>query len=349
MNVRPKGDKFNKDIPMTAHRAGRPRIDPDLEQSVRERILAFADPRLKGAVTRRLIEKIVLYGLEQRVAAWDPFHKNAARTAHYFVKPPLVLNRVLIEKLSRDFFSGHVIPYQAVIDRVRQAKRAFLGKCICRHAGIVNDLTVRFLGSERPYLLAGEEESRDILEGIVRCHLDERKTGGQGRTGPEIREVFRTLLEHRRRDSTGYSLAALWEMFYPHFEIFLEHPDYITEFRQAMAKNKKVWEISPSLLEALIEPLHTTRGQIFTSMSVIDSYYAICSCPGPEIDDGCLIYNWHYYSGNEPIIRYNTDLCFGQRTDEAGRVMTCERFEAREPRPCLGCGCEHERSTTRAP
>jgi len=332
---------------MSTLSTGRPRIDPELEQSIRERILAFADPRLKGAVTRRLIEKITLYILEKRIAAWDPIHKNAVRAALYFVKPPLILNRALIERFSEDFFGGHVIPFQTVIDRVRQARRAFLGKCICRHAGIVNDLSVRTLGRESPYLLTNEEESREVLDEIVRRYLDGGDAAGEDRNGPEIREVFRTLLERRRRGSKDYSLAALWEMFYPHFEIFLEHPDYITEFREAMAKNRKVWEISPGLLEALIEPLHKTRGQIFTSMSIIDSYYAICTCPGPEIDGGCLIYNWHYYSGNEPIIRYNTDLYFGQRTNDTERVMPCERFDARESKPCIGCGCEHERSTTR--
>ena len=328
---------------MTAHNRNRRHLDPVLEGGIREWVLSVADPRLKGAITRRLIEKITLAVLEKRVSAWDPIHKNAVRAARFFTKPQLYLNRAILERVSADFLNGQVIPYQAVIDRIRQAKRAYLGTCICRHSGVVNDLTVLSGNRAVPYLLTDAETNREVLDGVVDRYLEVESWSGDARNGPGIRGVFETLLEDRRRGNGAYTLATLWKRIYPHFEIFLEHPDYIPEFQVAMAKNRKIWEVNPGLLEALIEPLHRTRGQIFTSMSIIDSFYAICSCPGPEIDGGCLIYNWHYFSECEPVIRYNTDLHHRQRTNGQGEVLPCERFAERGTKPCLGCGCEHKK------
>ena len=137
-------------------------------------------------------------------------------------------------------------------------------------------------------------------------------------------------------------LGLLWKKTFPYWEILLTHDRFTKKWRDNMRKNKKSWPVHRQLLKALAQAQYHTRGAFFTAMEVVDETYAMCTCPGPENDDGCSLVNWYYFSRMDGALFPNTDDFFGQAVDEDGNPVPCKRFAERQSRPCLGCGCEHE-------
>jgi hypothetical protein len=131
-------------------------------------------------------------------------------------------------------------------------------------------------------------------------------------------------------------------MTYPYWELLLEHGEFTPVWKDSQLKTGKARRIHKETLIAIVEALYKARGTVFSAMSMFDAKYAICSCPGPESDGGCLLFNWHYYSGIDPAVKHNQDLRFGQRKDRQGNVLPCKKYPERQTRDCLGCGCEHE-------
>lgn len=87
--------------------------------------------------------------------------------------------------------------------------------------------------------------------------------------------------------------------------------------------------------------VHFGRAAVFAHREAAGLPYAVCSCPGPEADGGCMLTNWHYAGGDDEILLPNESLGFGRRCDPGGRVLPCREHPERSGRPCLGCGCDH--------
>ena len=316
----------------------RRRIVREIAKEVRGQL----DISVKDSLARRIATRISVSVMEKRLTSWNPLHLPVANMAYQFNRIPLYVNNLVMQRVARDLFSGSVLPYQEVMRILSKVEGAYLGKCVCRHSRVVSDLEHAGASDQGPMtLLLSDAEARHALDGILDRYDRLEESGELVTTDEELKEIFRRLKGLRGSGSADYSLGRLWEWMHPHCEIFVNVEGFTQAFRQSMQKNGKVWELSPRLLGALIEPLYLSRRPVFTTVSVVDASYAICICPGPEVDKGCLLTNWHYHADIEPALRPNTDLFFGQRKAPDGTVLPCERFPERDGRPCLGCGCEH--------
>jgi hypothetical protein len=161
------------------------------------------------------------------------------------------------------------------------------------------------------------------------------------RTSPRLLEAIDRTAGARRRGTAGGTLDDLLAAVWPQWEILLEHPAYDTCWLEGLAKNRKVWAVAKPLAHAWVDALYRARGVIFTHMEAVGLPYAVCSCPGPEADRGCMLTNWHYFSGNDEILLPNEGEAFGRRRDPQGRVLPCRKHPERGGKGCLGCGCDH--------
>jgi hypothetical protein len=151
------------------------------------------------------------------------------------------------------------------------------------------------------------------------------------------------VVRARREGRAGGTLHDLFAATWPYWEILLEHPGYDRCWLEGLAKNRKVWKTPKPLAHAWVDALYDGRGVIYTHMEAAGLPYAVCSCPGPETDRGCMLTNWHYFSRNDEILLPNETEGFGRRRDEAGKLLPCKKHPERGERGCLGGGCDHAR------
>jgi hypothetical protein len=342
-------------------------------------LLGRERPGLRRSTARRVAEKVALDIVGNRFAAWDPVHESAFNLAYYGEKIPSVLLKTLVEKACDEMFFGYVLTPELAKKSVIGARALYLGKCICRSSGRVNDLyrasdgggrEARSRGSagrktERSgtgrgrsgrsvqhgrsgqrgrdetrevYMILGEEESRPSLDGIIDVYQSLRKRDIEPIADPSLHDILEEFSRWRSEGSSRYAMAHFWEKTYPFYEILLDHEDYTDAWLRTMDANNKAWRVHRDILLPWIDAMYSTRGAIFSSMVIFDAPYTICSCPGPENAGGCLLFNWHYYSGNQGAIKYNEE---GQRRDGFGNVLPCKKYPERMRCDCLGCGCDH--------
>ena len=308
---------------------------------------ADADQELKSSVLRRVSEKVAVEVLRSRLTSWDPIHLSSLRVAADWGELNLPLTRDILDEIALRLLRGHVVPLQKVLEDVRAARALYLGRCVCRAAGRVSDLHSADVEEELVYSLVEPGESRELAKGLAVAFnaLPDRKR--RDAIHPDLCASLVELTSDLDDDTTADPLGRFWEKTWPYYEILLDHPDYTGAWMQSMAANDKVWKVPVEVLEPWVIAQYQARGAVFTSMALVDSRYTICTCPGPENDRGCLLFNWHYFSGAEEMVVHNTTRRPGIRRDEQGLPLPCRRFEERSRRDCLGCGCVHEEEPDR--
>ncbi|MBT3221311.1 MAG: hypothetical protein HN348_19690 [Proteobacteria bacterium] len=304
----------------------------DLSHTLFRRLRSRIDPRIKDGVARRLTQRVALSVLRSGWSSWDPIHQSAVKLATRAESIPVETLHALFEEVVGVLLTGDVVHIQEVHKAIDEATDWYLAMCICRKAKRVDDLyipgteEVRFVGSPdlcRPYF----DRMLDTWEAIEDRVSD-----------PEPAQILDDFAERRRQSDPTGTPAAFFEATWPHNEILLDHPNYTDAWRKSMRSNRRAWRVDKDFLHGWVDLSFYTRGVVFTSMLLVDQKYTICTCPGPEADGGCLLFNWHSFSGNPNII---TEFAEGQRRDEKGKLLPCARFADRASDICYGCGCDH--------
>ncbi len=306
-----------------------------LSRTLFRRLRGRLDPRIKDSVARRMTQRVALAVLGNKLAAWKPVHEGAILLASEAEALPVETLHRIFEEICGVLLVGHVVPLPRVREDIRAATDWYLGKCICRQAERVHDLYRP--GGDEVYLLGSEQACQPWLDRLV--DVFERLRGSDDITSAGAVDLLQRMATLRRVGDDGYGVAAFMELGHPYYEILLDHPRYVQQWRETMRRNKRTWRMHPDLLEAWAELMYFTRGAVFTSMVVVDERYTICTCPGPENDGGCLLFNWTFHSGNPNVLAASIE---GQRKDDQGEALPCARFPERQERPCFGCGCDHD-------
>ncbi len=311
-----------------------------IQERVREH-LEDTHSELKPAVMRRAVKRIGLHILGNWCMAWDPVHLGSFRAA--MVVEASVRDYVgpLIDVAVEHLFHGHTIPVQRVLVLIDQASSASLGKCVCRASGVTSDLE----RDGETYMIAEDDVVEEHLERLLEAYDRVDRARREGSTPiEETAPLFLDALDAAREASGSprSRLGLVFERTYPYWELLLEHENFTPRWRRNMAQHHKALPIHRDLLTPLVLAHYHVRGAVFTGMEVVNEAYCVCTCPGPENDEGCSLVNWHYFSRLDHALYPNRDDFFGQRRGPAGEPLPCNRFEARKSRPCLGCGCEHE-------
>ena len=311
-----------------------------LARWLRERALerlGEVHPGVKPSVLRRAAQRVGLHLLGQWATCWDPVHLNGTRAALAAEAAVRETLGPLVDLACERLFHGHVVPIQRVMVLIDDAEAAALGKCVCRAAEVTSDLE----RDGQVYSVATPDEMSAQLGAVLDVYREVRdERGSDEPTAPELMEVLREV-ESRTDLAAPDRLALLWRGTYPHWEILLSHRDYTPEWRRNMARHGKAWPVDRRLLKALATAHYHVRGAVFTGMEVLDEPYALCTCPGPENDEGCSLVNWYYFSRLDGALHPNAGDFHGQALDADGAPLPCQKYRARESRPCLGCGCEH--------
>lgn len=302
-----------------------------LARSLYARLRPRLDPRIKDSVVRRLTQRVALLVLGQPLAAWEPVHSRAVVLADQAESLPVDVLHTLFEELCGVLLRGQVVPVQEVRRAVREARSSYLGMCICRQARRVQDLVPP--GSAGVYL-AGSQEDCDPWAHRLLDHWE--RTGPAG-TAPALAEILDLLVARRARGQSA-GAADLVAQTWPYTEILLDHPAYTGAWLDSMSHNKRTWQVQPELLTRWVDLMWYARGGVFTSMLVVDEPYTICTCPGPEVDGGCLLFNYHHYSDNPHVLSPSQQ----RRRGDQGELLPCACFQGRAGKPCYGCGCQEE-------
>jgi hypothetical protein len=309
------------------------RLDP---RAVRTRVLDVllraAGPGVKAGVLNRAVQLVGREILRSSLTSKDPVHFGALAGAFAVNDLHDPLSEHFVLAVSRYVLRGQVLPVQRLLEVIDEAGGAFLARCPCRAAGRVRDLE-----SREPAPGADDEA---LLRGILDA-WDRR--AARAETDPRLAAVLDDVAQAHRAGAAGGTLDALFAGVWPYWEILLEHERYDRCWIEGLTKNQKTWAVSKPVLRAWVRAVYDGRGVVFTHMEVGGLPYCVCTCPGPEADGGCILTNWHYASGNDEILIPNAEQAYGQRRDVDGAVLPCGRHPARAGRPCLGCGCPHER------
>ncbi len=305
-----------------------------LSRTLYRRLRGRIDPRIKDSVARRMTQRVALAVLGNKLAAWEPVHERAILLASEAEALPVDTLHRIFEEICGVLLVGWVVPLEQVRRDIRDARDWYVGMCICRQAERVHDL--RRPDTGEVYLLGSEGGCRPYLDRLVETF--EGLRGYDAVTSPGMVDLLQRMATLRRVGDEGYAVGAFLEQSWPYYEILLDHPGYVAQWRETMRANKRTWRVHPDLLVAWAELMYFARGAVFTSMAAVDERYTICTCPGPENDGGCLLFNWTYHSDNPHVLAPCT---VGQRRDEQGEALPCARFPARQEGPCFGCGCDH--------
>jgi hypothetical protein len=298
--------------------------------------------RVKPGILHRTAQKIAAAVLSSRVSSTDPVHFATLDLVYRLddAADPRLQQAVLA--IGRWVVRGRVLPIQRLHELLDEARAIHLARCPCRASGRVRDRP----GKDPPPPRASDEdpaadEARD--EGLLRRILDAWSDPGvREGTSPHTAEALDEVVRARKAGGPEGRLEDLLAATWPYWELLIEHPGYDRCWLEGLAKNGKVRRLAPALAHAWVDALYRGRHVVFTHMEAAGLPYAICSCPGPETDGGCMLTNWHYLSGNDEILVPNEGLAHGRRRGARGEVLTCARHPGREGRPCLGCGCDHE-------
>ncbi len=296
--------------------------------------LAEHHGQLKSTVRRRLARQASAHILGHWLTAWDPVHLNGMRAAMQGEAWLRRFGGALVAVACERILHGHVLAVQRVLALIDDAHAAALGRCVCRAAKITADLH----GPDgRVYLVGDAAAHATCWEGIAAARAQEPN---------ETEPALVAAIDQATQETTwnaSQRLEYLWQQSYPMWEILLVHRDYTRAWNDNLRRQRKAWPVARPLLKALVSAHYVSRGAIFTGMELFEQPYAICTCPGPENDRGCSLVHWHYFSDNPHALYANTDDFHGQARLPDGTVAPCQRFAARHHRPCLGCGCQHDR------
>lgn len=306
-----------------------------LADTLFRRLRGRLDPRIKESVTRRMTQRVALAVLGNKLAAYEPIHEGAILLATQAEALPVETLHRIFEEVCGVLLVGWVVPLEQVRQDIREATDHYLGMCICRQADRVHDLRSSETGEL--YLLGTRAERRPWMDRFI--DRFEALRGQDSITSQPLLDILARQATLRRVDDPGYGAGAFWEASWPYLEILLVHPRYVGQWRETMRANKRTWRVHPQLLEAWVELAWFSRGAVFTSMAIVDERYTVCTCPGPENDGGCLLFNWTYHSGNPHVLAPHAP---SQRRGADGEPLPCARFPQRQERPCFGCGCEHD-------
>lgn len=318
--------------------AGAKRLDArTLRVRVLDALVGVAGPGVKRGILNRTAQRIAAAILRARTSSTDPVHFGTLAAVHGANDLDNPLAREAVLAVGRYVLRGRVIPVQRVHELLDEARVVYLARCPCRASGRVQDRPGRpEAAAAEPELPRAEAER--LLDAIERAW---ERPEVPAATSARAAEAFDRVVSARRAGAPGGTLHDLFVATWPYWEILLDHPGYDRAWLLGLAANGKVWETARPLAHAWVDALYRGRGVIYTRMEAAGLPYAVCSCPGPEVDGGCMLTNWHYFSGNDEILHPNEAGGFGRRRDAAGNVLPCRKHAAREARGCLGCGCDH--------
>jgi len=295
---------------------------------------------VKPGVLHRTAQKIAAAILRNRLSSTDPLHFGTLDLIYGLDRRDGAFSAEAVLALGRYVLRGRVIPIQRLHGLLDEARAIYLARCPCRASGRVRDRPDGACGA------AGEDAARNdrLLEGILGAW---ERPAVRRAASPRLAAAIDRVRGARQAHRSDGTLEALFAATWPFWEVLLEHPGFDRCWLEGLAKNRKVWALPAALAHPWVEALYHGRGVVFTHMEAAGLPYAICSCPGPETDGGCMLTNWHYASGNDEILLPNEAEAFGRRRDAAGRVLACRKHPERAERPCLGCGCDHREDRDR--
>jgi hypothetical protein len=292
---------------------------------------------VKPGILRRTAQRIAAAILRSPISSTDPVHFGTLELIDRLEASddPLVGEAVLA--LGRYVLRGRVVPPEEVHRLLGEARRIYLARCPCRASGRVDD---RGSGT------AVRGDPAELLERLLAAAA---QPAVRRASASRLLALLDETAAARAAGRPDGSLAALFERSWPMWEILLDHPAFDRAWLTGLARNRKVWHVALPLARAWVDALYLGRGVVFTHMEAAGLPYAVCSCPGPEADGGCMLTNWHYAAGDDEILRPNKTLGHGRRRDRDGRLLPCREHPARAGRPCLGCGCDHAEREAGAP
>ncbi len=300
-------------------------------------------PELKRRVSRRMADKLAQYILWSRISSTPTIHELTALLPWWASQLPGEVVPRLRDIGLANFLNGAIIPLQTVLEQVMSSRRVYLGHCVCRSAGIADDLEK----DGKVFAMLREADKRLLLDRIVDRYLG--LVGDDGRvadTADRYQELLAELARWRDQGDPRYRLETLIARTHPDWEILPVHQDYTPDWIRSMHANRKAHLIHRELVFDLATILFLSRGTIFTSMRMVDTPYTICSCPTPENGGGCVLTNWYYFGRSNASLLPNDDA-HGRRRDPGGQVLACRFFPDRKQRECIGCGCDFEKRRPR--
>ncbi|MBF0102306.1 MAG: hypothetical protein HQK77_15500 [Desulfobacterales bacterium] len=296
-------------------------------------------PNLKPSVIRRMANKIGDYLLWRRVTTIPVIHELIVLLPWWISHMPSDVISTLRDIGLKYILNGIVIPVQQVWKDILDAQFVYLGHCVCRSAGIIDDLKK----DNRVFTILNPEQNQMLLDRMMQRYRSLKEQFGNHlpSTAPRYIELFEELEAKRQSGATDYRLETLIEKTYPDWEILPVLDKYTQSWIRSMHTNYKAHLIHKELAFELATILYATRGAIFSSMRLIETPYTICCCPTPEAGGGCVLTNWYYWGmSNTSLLPNEAD--YGRRKDKNGNVLTCQFFPIRGKRKCLGCGCNHQ-------
>ena len=312
-------------------RPARGRLDPGrLHVRVLDALLRVPETAgVKPGILRRTAQRVAAAILRSPISSTDPVHFRTLDLLYRLETSDEPLAGEAVLAVGRYLIRGRVVPPQDVQRALGEARRVYLARCPCRASGRVRDRELRPAGRGDPEALLAA-----VLEAAARPDV-------RHDTASRLLALLDETAEARAAGRPDGTLAGLFDRTWPMWEILLDHPDFDRAWLQGLAHNRKVWHVALPLARAWVDALALGRGVVFTHMEAAGLPYAVCSCPGPETDGGCMLTNWYYAGGDDEILRPNETTEAARRRDAEGRVLPCREHPERAGRPCLGCGCDH--------
>jgi len=313
------------------------------KQMLNQALLPEPGSALKQSVARRMASKISQRFLGMRLPSIPAVHEMGALLPWWASHLPSDAIAALRDIGCRYLFNGAVLPVQLVWRDLLLSHQTFVGHCVCRSAGIANDLRKR----GEIFLLQSEDHQRLLLDRFVlRYRALVREHGRLPDTADRYQSLLAELSRLRAKGSKHYRLERLIEATHPDWELLPVNDHYSPHWIRSLHSNRKVWPLHRELAFALATILYLARGVTFTAMRLLDTPYSICSCPTPENGGGCVLTNWYYFARSNASLLPN-EQAHGRRRDHQGKVLPCRVFPVRGRRDCLGCGCDFTRAHPR--
>lgn len=301
-------------------------------------------PDLKRSVVRKMADKIGDYLLWRRETSTPVIHELIVLLPWWISRLPGQTVPRLRDIGLKYVLNGSVVPVQQAWTEVLSADAVYMGHCVCRSSGIVDDL----YQDGRVFVTVGEEDNRRLLDRFVyRYQALARRFGELPDTDPQYVELAQKLISLKKQNSSQYRLETLFEATYPNWEILPVFETYTPSWIRSMHRNHKAHLLHRELAFELVSIMYLARGTIFSAMKLFDTPYSICACPTPEAGAGCTLTHWYYYGmSNESLLP--NEQYHGRRRDPNGEVLPCAHFSGRAGRQCIGCGCRHDSGAPRS-
>ncbi|MFC1849010.1 hypothetical protein ACFL27_02265 [candidate division CSSED10-310 bacterium] len=319
-----------------------PEIPPSrVSKLMKELVLAMLNenqkPELKTAVVRRMADKMGQQILYTRLTSIPVIHELVALAPWWLCHFQNDVVETIRDIGLRYFMNGMVIPVQAVRQELYEARAVYLGHCVCRSSGIVDDLTT----NDQPFTILSKPENDLLLQRLMNTYRALQQRQQHAQTSEHIHDIFSRLKRLQGMNSADYTIESFFQAFYPTWEFIPVHEHYTPNWIRSMYLNNKAFKIHPRLAVEVANAFYYSRGIVFNSMKLLDTRYTICSCPSPENSGGCILTNWYYFAqANDSLI--TNQKYHGQRKNERGTVRNCNVFPIRSRKQCLGCGCLHQ-------